>query len=543
MSIILKVFRGLVVMILASLLVTTLVLTVINYTVKTTLLDAQFVKDRLSNSEVYDHAEDTVIEMVGDAFSEQADESVEGGWQAELFEDTIDETLQDADISTWLQEQVENILENEQVEPKEGVYPYFKSESDDLEIIIDMRSFKNSLKTSLEDNIQEAFQELQDSGELPQLVADNLPEGYELPEGFEIPEEYQNGYPLPDGTDLPDGTPLPEGVEIVDGVVTVELPEELIEEAVDAAFTELDSQLEDEIDISPSAADLQDIESTRDTITALDTSLPYFYLLIGILMLAIIVLLLIPFRDILGKLGAILRTIGFAFLAAGIVCLILGYVGASLLPDQIPVEEVTDSLRDSTDTLTENEEDADEGGMADLIADVLTQETIEDFFSHLLAPVTRWGTILSISGAIMIIGWIGIFIVNTAAKSKAKTKDEEDDLGPKKHPKDMPGTFTDETSNIFSNNLDQTPPPKPSIDDDEALGYDTYEIPPEEILPEDNTMGGKASSKEFASDQEISQSLLGDSANDQTPNTPTSDQPVKKPKSRSRSKPKTEIDK
>ena len=535
MNILLKILKGLIVAILSGLLVLTLVLTVANYTIKTTLLDAQFTKDRLANAEVYDHAEDTIVEVVGDAFTEQSSESVEGGWEADLFEDTIQDVLQNAEIGDWLQVQIEAILEDEQADPKEGIYPYFKSESDELEIVIDMRSFKNSLKTSLEESIQTQFEELQESGEIPQLVADNLPEGYELPEGFELPDEYQDGYPLPDGTELPDGTPLPEGVEIVDGVVTLQLPEELIQEAVDAAFTELDSQLEDEINISPSAADLQDMASTRDSITALNTSLPYFYLLIGIIILAIMLVLLIPFRDILGKVGAILRTLGFVFLAAGIICLVLGYIGASVLPDQVPIDNVTDSLREGSDTLTEGTEDADTGGIADLIADVLTQETMEEFFSHLMAPVTRCGTILSISGAIMIIGWIGIFIVNTASKSKAKAKDEEDDLGPNKHPKDIPGTFTDETSNIFSSNPDPTPPPKPSEEDDGALGYDTYEIPPEELLSQGSPKE-EGSSKEFLSDEKVSRSLLGDSPNDQTPDKSTSDQPASKPRARRHSK-------
>lgn len=425
-----KILRGIIVGFLCMALIVTLLLTVFSYTARVTLLNPDFVKDRLSTEQygtsedqnVYQLAEGTLIEASVEAFEEEA---AEAGWESALFTDTVTEVLEDAGISIWLQEQVENILEERDAatdEIENGIFPYMKSEIDNLELTIDLTFFKQDLADALEEKIWNEFYRLLAEGSIPPELQFNT---------------------------------------------------DLLDEAIAAVHDTLDEEIEDEVDITPGASELNDLDPLRQGITLFNNLFLYLCLLSTLLILTISLLLLFPLTDIKGKVRKVLRTLALPFLISGIICLIVGFICGSIIPQNIPAEDLVDSIEERIT------DDNSVGGFTDLIGDVINDETLEDFFSHLFSPISTSGTILLVIAVIMIITW---FILLFVKGSSNKKKDEPSN--PKDHEDEQQETNSqeppEETKEVTASQTEEVSP-------EETSG----ESPTTEELPEDIEEGSE----------------------------------------------------
>ena len=179
--------KRLIVGLLGALLVLALLLGVYQYTATITVLDPAWVEERLSNAGVYELIVAEVVDAMDDQFEGQ-----DGGWQTDAFA----EVLEEVDLEGWLQEQVEAALDE--------VFPYMKSEQEGIEVSIDLRTFKDSLKENLEETLQAEFEQL-----------------------------------------------------------PVQVPEDQYQAALQQAYEELDGLIEDEIVITPSQEQLDDMDWVR----------------------------------------------------------------------------------------------------------------------------------------------------------------------------------------------------------------------------------------------------------------------------------------
>ena len=359
-----KVLRVLLVVLLCLVLAAVMLAAVGDHTARTTVLDADFTKDRLTD-EVYGDSEDeSVYQVVArvvegyaiDAFEDQAEDA---GWDAEVFVDTLGRVLEDVDIDEWLQAQVEGILErvNEDTGEKEGIYPYLKKEADHLEMVVTLREFRDRLVTVLPEEMQEEFDTLLAEGDLPEGLA-------------ELAEAQANAE---------------------------------FDQAVQAVVDEVDEYVPEELDISPNEEDLETIDPARDAAKFVDGAYTGIVFVAVFLMLLIALIIILPFKKIRGRAKNILLALGIVFLATGIICVIVAVIGANLLPQAVPIEELQDSFEESFQDMGE---DVSAEALTGAIDDVVNEDTVANYYQHLFAPARAAGIILLIIGLAMLAAWL-----------------------------------------------------------------------------------------------------------------------------------------
>lgn len=420
-----KILKALLVAFLCSILMVVMLFTVFDYTLRSTILSADFMKDRLSaesygdsgDQSIYQLSADTVEDAALSAFEGQAEEAAGGeDWDTELFQETLEDVLEEAEIDVWLQVQIEDILEkvDEDTGDKDGIYPYIKSEADNIEIVINVEELKDDFQVSLRENLQDRFDELQ--------AENNLPEGL-----AGIDEDIAWGR---------------------------------VEEAMEAMVSEVDIYVEDEIDLSQDQEDLEDMEAMRSTATLFNVLYPWLCIAAILLMLLIALLLLLPFKDIWGGVKAILRSLGIVFLLTGIICVILALVLGTLIPQSIPVDDLREGLTDEM-----SGSDADVETLTDLIADVINEDTVEDFFKHLFAPAKAAGIILIIIGVVMVVSWLVLYFVKKPSKEEEVPPEELlEEVGeapsegaPEGPTEEAFGDWTEQDEKLLAESLEEAP--------------------------------------------------------------------------------------
>lgn len=130
--------KSILIVLLSCLLTTLLVCIVINYTINSTLLDQQFIEDRLRDIDAYSLAREGLSTSIQDAVEEigvQEDQ--------ERLSETINASLTDE----WMEEQVGRTLEE--------VLPYLQSETETLELVISCTDVKAQIKDDLDTSVHE----------------------------------------------------------------------------------------------------------------------------------------------------------------------------------------------------------------------------------------------------------------------------------------------------------------------------------------------------------------------------------------------------
>lgn len=371
-----KVLRVLLVVLLCLFLAAVMLVTVGDYTIRATFLNADFIKDRLSaeiygdsgDENVYEIAAETVQESAMDAFEGEAEEEE---WEADVFMDTLEEVLEDADIDEWLRTQVEGILEkvDEDTGEKDGVYPYIKKEVDDLELVISLEELKGDFEISLRENMWEEFDTL--------LAEDDLPEGL---------------------------------AELAEAQARTEF-DQALEETID----QVDQDIPDEVDISPDQQALDDIDPLRSMVTSVNNLFMPLCVLAVFLMVLIAVAILLPFNKLLNRAKTILLALGIVFLLTGIICVIVALIGGNLIPKTIPVDDMSDGLKELVDDMGE---DVSGDALTDAIDEVVNEDTVADFFKHLFSPARVAGTILLIIGLAMLVAWLVWFLATRGGEEE-----------------------------------------------------------------------------------------------------------------------------
>jgi hypothetical protein len=359
-----KVLRVLLVVLLCLVLAAVMISAVGDHTVRTTVLDADFTKDRLTDEVYGDSGDESVYQVVGrvvegyavDAFEDQAEE---GDWDAEVFVDTLERVLEDVNIDEWLQAQVEGLLEkvDEDTGEKDGIFPYLNKEVDDLEMVITLREFRDRLVTVLPETMQEEFDTLLAEGDLPEGLA-----------------------------------------ELAQAQARAEF-----DQAVQAVVDEVDEYVPEQVDISPSEEDLESIDAVRDVAVVIDRAFIWHVFVAVFLMLLIALIIILPFKKIRGRAKNILLALGIVFLATGIICVIVAVIGANLLPKAVPIEELQDSFEESFQDMGE---DVSAEALTDAIDDVINEDTVAAYYQHLFAPARAAGIILLIIGLAMLVAWL-----------------------------------------------------------------------------------------------------------------------------------------
>jgi hypothetical protein len=293
-----KVLRVLLVVLLCLVLVGVMLAAVGDHSARTTVLNADFTKDRLTDEVYGDSGDESVYQVVArvvegyavDAFEDQAEE---GDWDAEAFVDTLERILEDVDIAEWLQAQVESLLErvNEDTGEKEGIFPYLKKEADHLEMVIALQEFRDRLVTVLPEEMQEEFDTLLAEGDLPEGLA-----------------------------------------ELAEAQARAEF-----DQAVLAVIDEVDEYVPEEVDISPNEEDLETIDPARETAAFVDGAYAGIVFVAVFLMLLIALIIILPFKKIRDRAKNILLALGIVFVATGIICLIVALIGGNLLPEAVPI--------------------------------------------------------------------------------------------------------------------------------------------------------------------------------------------------------------
>jgi len=130
--------KSILIVLLSCLLAITLVLMVIDYTINSTLLDQQFIEDRLRDIDAYSLAREELATSILDAVEEIGVQD-----EHERFSEIINATLTDE----WMEEQVEITLAE--------VLPYLKSETETLELVISCTEVKAQIKDDLSTSVHE----------------------------------------------------------------------------------------------------------------------------------------------------------------------------------------------------------------------------------------------------------------------------------------------------------------------------------------------------------------------------------------------------
>lgn len=363
-----KVLRVLLVVLLCLILTAVMISAVGNHTVRTTVLDADFTKDRLSDEIYGDSGDESVYQVIGqvvenyaiDAFEDQAEE---GDWDAEAFVDTLEQVLEDVNIDEWLQAQAEGILEkvDEDTGEKDGIYPYLKKEVDDLEMVIDLREFRDRLVNVLPERMWEEFDTLLAEGDLPEGLA-----------------------------------------ELAEAQARAEF-----DQAVEATIDEVDEYVPEEVDISPSEEDLESIDAVREVAKGIDRAFIWHVFVAVFLMLLIALVILLPFKKIRSRAKMILLALGVVFVITGFICAVVAVVCANAIPSTIPIDELQDRF---VETFQDMGEDVSDEAVTDAIDDLVNEDTVADFYQHLFAPARAAGIILLIIGLAMLVAWLVWFL-------------------------------------------------------------------------------------------------------------------------------------
>ena len=429
-----KVLRVLSILLLSAMLILVMLFAVGDYTIRSTILSADFVKDRLSAEEygdsndknVYQIAGEEIEEGVLDAFEQQAEEAEGGGWMdsTEPFIDAIEQVFEDTDISLWLQIQLEDILEkvDEDTGEKNGVYPYIKSEADDLEMVVTLRNLKDDFKESFREGVHEVLEE----------ELERLDQGQDV-----------------DIQELLD-LAASQGVTV----------EEYLDDAIDEAFAELDEEVPDEWDISPDQDVMDDLDPMRESITAandwLNILFAVFIVLAVLLALLIALMILLPFNKLMGRVSRVALVLGGVLLVTGILCMAIALVGGSMIPQAIPVDDLTDELTEGLDDLGD---DASSESLTDAIEDVVNDDTVESFFSHLFAPVRAAGVVFLVIGAIVFVAGLVLFVVKKLGKEESPPKELLKGIegAPEGPTEEAFGDWTEQDEKILAESLDEAP--------------------------------------------------------------------------------------
>jgi hypothetical protein len=376
-----KVLRVLLVVLLCLVLVGVMLAAVGDHSARTTVLNADFTKDRLTDEVYGDSGDESVYQVVArvvegyavDAFEDQAEE---GDWDAEAFVDTLERILEDVDIAEWLQAQVESLLErvNEDTGEKEGIFPYLKKEADHLEMVIALQEFRDRLVTVLPEEMQEEFDTLLAEGDLPEGLA-----------------------------------------ELAEAQARAEF-----DQAVLAVIDEVDEYVPEEVDISPNEEDLETIDPARETAAFVDGAYAGIVFVAVFLMLLIALIIILPFKKIRDRAKNILLALGIVFVATGIICLIVALIGGNLLPEAVPIEELRDSFEESFQDMGE---DVSAEALTDAIDDVVNEDTVANYYEHLFAPARAAGIILLIIGSAMLVAWL-VWLLATRGREEEEPLEE-----------------------------------------------------------------------------------------------------------------------
>lgn len=327
------VFRGVLVAILSFLLMLSLIIFGVLFTVKSTAMNPDFITGQLDKANITqmskDFAEEELIEDIPEDFR--------------FFEDVIYEVI--ADHEPWLKEQLSAAIH-------EG-YNYLLSKTDSLEISIPLETLKESVRESLWAHLLEELPEWiasPDDEGLKKLIYDNIydfaggiPEGY-LPDEYDILTEAQlRGYVDSYFEDLE--------AQIVDGRLSPSLEAE-IEDLLLPYFNEYYDEFAEEI---PSQITINEnhIFITEDNIISLDTEAleearhwvgvfnTVYYILIGLMVVLVAGIVLLHF-NVKGATRSLAKT----FLIYGIGEFVAVMVARYLVPRFLPTEDLPVSFQD-----------------------------------------------------------------------------------------------------------------------------------------------------------------------------------------------------